>query len=430
MDLRWRLFGYVLGFALALLTAAAAWVGLALRDDVAEEMEASTRLVNVILALSAAETSRPEALQALIESGHLRHIALALERSSLEQAAPPAASGGLARLATLLIGERPIHERRVALGDAVLVIRADASAEIREVLRDGLRSMATLLVFSLAMAAVAWLAAHRALRPVRALEQGLDRIGRGDGAVSLPPFRLREFASIALAIERLSADLATARDNERALSRQLLELQERERRELARELHDEFGQALTAVNLSATYIERQAGRASPEQLQACARDIRQEASRMLGQVRTLLAQLRPHGLDGRQIVDALNDLVRGWRGRAPQIGIETEFPPTLPALPPQAGLALYRTLQEALTNVLRHSVASRVRLSLQTRGPAVELTVCDNGVGTVEAVCQRARGGMLGMRERAELAGGRCWLADAPGGGLQVRLSLPLASAA
>ena len=151
---------------------------------------------------------------------------------------------------------------------------------------------------------------------------------------------------------------------------------------------------------------------------------------MLGQVRTLLAQLRPHGLDGRQIVDALNDLVRGWRGRAPQIGIETEFPPTLPALPPQAGLALYRTLQEALTNVLRHSVASRVRLSLQTRGPAVELTVCDNGVGTVEAVCQRARGGMLGMRERAELAGGRCWLADAPGGGLEVWLSLPLASAA
>lgn len=127
------------------------------------------------------------------------------------------------------------------------------------------------------------------------------------------------------------------------------------------------------------------------------------------------------------MVDALNDLVSGWRGRAPGIGIETEFPPTLPTLPPAAGLALYRTLQESLTNVLRHSVASRVRLSLQQVGRAVELTVCDNGVGQVADVVRRARGGLLGMRERAEMAGGRCWLDEAPGGGLRVHLSLPLA---
>ena len=94
-----------------------------------------------------------------------------------------------------------------------------------------------------------------------------------------------------------------------------------------------------------------------------------------------------------------------------------------------AGLVLYRTVQEALTNVLRHSVASSVRLSIREVGKAVELTVCDNGVGKVQDVVHRARGGLLGMRERAEMAGGRCWFDDAPEGGLQVRLSLPLSAA-
>ena len=427
MDLRWRLFGYVLGFALALVAAAAAWVGLALKEDVAEEMEASTRLVNVILAVSAAPEFRVDQLQSILEGGQLRHVAVSVERSNLEQGVTPAASGPLATLVDYLLEGRQIHERRIPMGGGTLVIRADARAEIHEVLRDGARIIVTLVVFSLGMAVLAWLAAHRALKPVRELEQGLARIGRGEARVSLPPFQLKEFSSIAGAIERLSAELTESQAARQQLARQLLELQETERRELARELHDEFGQALTAVNISAAFIERHAGRASPEDLKESARDISNEATRMLGQVRTLLSQLRPHGLEGLQMVDALNDLVSGWRGRVPEIGIETEFPATLPVLSPLAGLALYRTLQEALTNVLRHSVASRVRLSLQECGRGLELSVCDNGVGQVADVIRRSRGGLLGMRERAEMAGGHCWLADAPGGGLQVRLSLPLA---
>ncbi len=426
MDLRWRLFGYVLGFALGLLVMAVAWVGLALREDVAEEMEASTHLVNTILALRASDGQSSGELEALLAGGQLRHVALSVERSNMEQGVAPQADGILPALVDHLMEGRKIHERRIALGDRVLVIRADARAEIHEVLRDGVRIIATLVVFSLGMAVVAWLAAHRALKPVRELEQGLARIGRSEERITLPPFRLREFASIASAMERLSVELAETRAARQQLARQLLELQETERRELARELHDEFGQALTAVSISAAYIERHAGRASPDDLAESARDIRNESTRMIGQVRTLLSQLRPHGLEGLQMVDALNDLVSGWRGRAPDIGIETAFPSTLPALPPAAGLALYRTLQESLTNVLRHSVASRVCLSLQQVGKAVELTACDNGVGKVADVVRKARGGLFGMRGRAEMAGGRCWLDEAPGGGLRVHLSLPL----
>jgi len=262
---------------------------------------------------------------------------------------------------------------------------------------------------------------------VRELERGLAHLGGGEGDAPLPRFELKEFASIAAAIERLSGELARARQAERDMARRLLELQEAERQDLARELHDELGQGLTAISVAAACIERQAARGSADALLASACDIRQESGRMLGLVRNRLAQLRPHGLDGLRVVDALNELVASWRGRAPEIGIETEFEDRLPALPPLAGLALYRTLQEALTNVLRHSVASRVQLSLRQVGQDVELTIADNGVGRPADALQGARGGLTGMRERAAMAGGRCWLDDTPGGGLQVRLSLPVA---
>lgn len=429
MDLRWRLFGHVLGFALALLLAAAAWVGLALRVDVAEETAASVRLANTLLAVSSARNLQASDMERLLSGGQLRHVALTVERSNLEQSGPAVEGGMLDRLVDALTGARQIQEQRIPLGDGTLVIRADPRAEIHEVLRDGLRMIATLIVFSIVLAFAAWFAAHRALKPVRALEDGLARVGRDEGPVSLPAFRLKEFSAIAGAIERMSAELSQTRAEREALARRVIEIQERERREIARELHDEFGQSLTAVGVSAAYIERQAGRAAVDEIVASARDIREEARRLTVQVRSLLSQLRPQGLDGGQIVDALGVMVRSWQGRAPQIGIEASLPEKLPALPPAAGLALYRTAQEALTNALRHSVASKVRLSVQQVGRAVELTVCDNGVGCAQEVSQRARGGLLGMRERAELAGGRCWFDEAPGGGLQVRLSLPLAAA-
>lgn len=429
MDLRWRLCGHVLGFALALLVAAAAWVGLALREDVAEEMEASVRLVNTMLAVSAAQDYRAGDMERLLASGQLRHIALRVERSSLEQQPQAGTASLLDRLVDHFTGGRDIHERRIPLGDGMLVIRADARAEIAEVLRDGARMMVTLLAFCVAMAVVAWMAAHRALKPVRDLEEGLARVGRGEGKVSLPAFRLKEFSAIAGAIERMSAELEETRVARQELARQLLELQENERRELARELHDEFGQSLTAVSVSAAYIERNIAKASADKLAESARDIRTEAVRMIVHVRNLLSQLRPHGLDGLLMKDALNDLVASWRHRAPEIGIDAAFPDTLPPLPPSAGLALYRTVQEALTNVLRHSVASQVRLCVQQVGRTLELTICDNGVGKAQEIMRHSRGGLLGMRERAEMAGGCCSFDEAPEGGLQVRLSLPLAAA-
>ncbi len=427
MDLRWKLFGTVLGFALALLTAAAAWIGGALQRDATQEMAASARLVDAIRAASAAPGMRVDELERLLGAEPLRHVRLQIERSNLEHSVSDAPAGPMDLLAAALLGERTVPEQRIPLADGVLVVRADAHAEIREILWDGAGLMLTLLVFSVAMAVVAWLAAHRALKPVRELEAGLARIARDTGPVRLPEFELREFSRIGVAIERLAGDLARERADRQTLARRLVELQEAERRELARELHDEVGQALTAMGVRAAFIERHAGRADAVRLSACARDIRTESGRLVKLVGTVLARLRPRGLDdGAQVAAALDGLVRTWQHRAPEVAIEADLPARLPALPPSAGLALYRTLQEALTNALRHSLADRVTLSLRADADAIDLVVSDNGGGRATDVAARGRGGLLGMRERAEMAGGRVWLSDGPDGGLSVRLSLPL----
>lgn len=435
VDLRVRLVVWLSGFSLALLAGACVVVGLNLRQDVAEEMAASARLADLMLGISQAGSA--EQIAGLLAAGELRHVQVRLDRSVLEQS--PAAglqhlppSGAEALLLALAGGLLPAapdagQARRIELAGpdgAVIEIRAQPLSELREILRDAARLLGVLVLFAAGTVLAAWFAADRALRPVRALEDGLARLARGEPRAALPPFSLKEFSRIADAIDQLADSLAQSRASERRLGRSLMEVQETERRELARELHDEFGQSLTAIGAAAAFVERHAAGAEPAALAECARDIRGESGRMAAQVRGLLRQLRPHGLDGLGMLDALRELIAGWRQRAPQISIGLALPASLPALPPDAGLALYRTAQEALTNVLRHAGASRVDIALGQAGGELLLRIADNGCGRAGEILGRAGGGLLGMRERAAMAGGALMLDDTPGGGLTVGLRL------
>lgn len=434
MDLRVRLVVRLSGFALALLAGACLVVGLNLRQDVAEEMAASARLADLMLAIG--QTQPAEAIAGLIAAGELRHVQVTLDRSVLEQspAQPPVpapTSGAdavlLALFGWLLPSQADAAVRRIELagGDgAALLIRAEPLSELREILRDAARLLGLLLLFAAGTVLAAWHAADRALRPVRALEDSLARLARGDTQTALPSFQLKEFRRIAGAIERLADSLAQSRAAERRLGRCLMEVQETERRELARELHDEFGQSLTAIGAAAAFVERHAAAAEPAQLAECARDIRGESGRMSAQVRGLLRQLRPHGLEGLGMLDALRELIAGWHQRLPGVALEVALPARLPALSAEAGLALYRTVQEALTNVLRHAAASRVDIALAADGNGLLLRVADDGCGRAAEVMRRAGGGLLGMRERAAMAGGEFRLEDRPGGGLVTLLRL------
>lgn len=422
MDLRKRLL-HALGALLAGLLVVATAIHLhSLREDVAAEIDASTRLAHALLAAARIDPALPadEAaaqLRAIASDGALRHLTISLDGA---EATPPHAAGPLARLFGADAPERAGESLRI--GDHELRITPNPASEIDERFGDIVRLLITLLLFSGATLLVAWWSAHRALSPVRELEAGLARLARGEPAAGLPAFRLREFDRIAGAIEALAAALRESRAAQRSLARRLIRVQEDERRTLARELHDEMGQTLTAINATAAHLERRAGAGEAAGIVECAGELRRDIRACGRQLRGILKSLRPHGLDAGGLGGALRELVDGWRARATGIVFRLELPMPLPPLGDEAALTLYRVVQEGLTNVVRHSGARRCDVRLATDGGAIRAEIEDDGRGLPPGA---AGGGLSGMAERLDMVGGRLELAPGAAGGLRLTATLP-----
>lgn len=226
--------------------------------------------------------------------------------------------------------------------------------------------------------------------------------------------------------KRAEAQLGAAHARQQALARRLLEIQESERRQLARELHDEIGQALTATKLGLLTLPRPEDPAAAEALDRSIVIV--EAA--LAQTRSLSLALRPPLLDDLGLEAALRwlaDCQSRISGRALRLTLEElEVRPS-----PDVETACFRIAQEAITNALRHSGAERIDIDLRRAGPELVLTVRDDGRGfDIAAARARAAGGgsfgLLGMEERAELAGGRVAWRSGEGRGTELRAHFPL----
>ena len=203
----------------------------------------------------------------------------------------------------------------------------------------------------------------------------------------------------------------------RESGRRILAAQEDERMRIARELHDEVGQTLTAIALRA---ERAAGSAAPTQQLALA-EIADTALRSLEDVRRIGRELRPEALDDLGLVNALVALcVR--LDRQGDVRVRRDLSWQLPELSPEVELVIYRTAQEALTNVLRHAHAHEVLVALDTAADHVVLTVRDDGRGLPEGPRER---GLRGMRERAMVIGAELDVLPGPQRGTEIVLSVP-----
>jgi signal transduction histidine kinase len=224
-----------------------------------------------------------------------------------------------------------------------------------------------------------------------------DKLG-GDVRFSENDLRLAEtFGTRAAVAVDLSERLA--RD---ALQR-VVEAQELERRRLARELHDETGQALTSILLGLKTLD---DRVEDETLRPAVAELRELVVSTLQDVRRLAVELRPTALDDFGLVAALERLTDSY---AEQTGIAVDFEATLPEgrLPPDVETALYRIVQECLTNVIKHARATRVSILLTRHGGVVKAVVEDDGTGFDPAAGRTGAIGLVGMRERLALLGGR-----------------------
>jgi two-component system, NarL family, sensor histidine kinase UhpB len=217
---------------------------------------------------------------------------------------------------------------------------------------------------------------------------------------------------------RRHAQLRRALGENRYLVGRLFAVQEDERRRLARELHDELGQTLNAVKLDAMAL--------PES--AAARRIADNADHVYRAAADLVRNLRPPALDELGLAAALEACVARWRASYPDLQVQLSLGGELDGLGETMNLAVYRMVQEALTNCVRHARATHCYIDL-TRVPDREdsllLEMRDDGSGFAEA-SRRAGGGLTGMRERATLLGGRFELLSAPGQGVTIRIELPV----
>ena len=209
---------------------------------------------------------------------------------------------------------------------------------------------------------------------------------------------------------------------ERDALRRVMDAQELERRRLARELHDETGQALTSLLLGLRAVEE----ADEDERRERLASVRELTVATLQDVRRLAVELRPKALDDFGLVPALERLVATF---TEQTGIRVDLEETLGGsrLPPETETALYRITQEALTNVVKHAHATRVSIVLTRKDASVTAVIEDDGRGFDPANTREDGFGLLGMRERVELIGGRLGV-EANGAGTAVVAVVPVLS--
>lgn len=230
--------------------------------------------------------------------------------------------------------------------------------------------------------------------------------------------RQRQLGREMAARDASDAALQAAHARNRELARQNIVALEAERKYLARELHDELGQYLNAIKLDAVRLEGDA-----------ATRIVAHADHVHRAVSDLIRRLRPVGLDELGLGAALEHCVSRWRQTVPTVEFELELDGTLEGLEDATNLAVFRLIQEGLTNAARHADAARVEVSV--RGPAqadgsgfVEVDVTDDGRG-FETASTPPGFGLAGMRERIELLGGSLAVDSEPGAGTCLRARLP-----
>lgn len=321
-----------------------------------------------------------------------------------------------------------------------VIVHSDPADEILEAWNEARPLLLLIVAIGFLTNAVVVFSVWRALKPIDVIRDALDRIGRGELHPTLPSVATPELRTIIDGVIALGGHLEQARSDNQRLLRHSLEVQERERRSIARELHDEMGQSLAAMDAEAALLQQRLGSTVPE-LTSRAGGIRAGIAQLYDGLHSLLARLRPAGLDEFGLGPTLEHLVADWSARCPQIRFEVRI--EVERIPGEAlgQVYLYRIAQEALVNATRHAQARRISLMLfgDVDG-SLHLRIADDGIGLPADLSlqpsaeerQRARPdgrragfGLLGMAERAEALGARLTIDSQPNQGTSVSLRLP-----
>jgi len=261
-----------------------------------------------------------------------------------------------------------------------------------------------LTFFVLLNALVYWLLGHW-LQPLQPMIKAINQMEQGDLSARLPKFDLPEFEIIGHSLGRMAESLAAERQLEenRQVTHLIQKHIEDERRSLARELHDELGQYVTAIKTFAVAIANKTKEKAPE-VEASAQTIVAAANHIYDGMHNIIKQLRPGSLDNLGLSETLKDLVNNVQKQQPNLTIKLKLSGELGALGETLNINIYRVVQESINNAIKHAEATQMTIDLATtKTGALQLTISDNGKGMdINAVDQSNHFGLLGMRERIQ----------------------------
>lgn len=450
MKLRTRLNIVVTGLTAAFVIVLILFEIQNTRASVREEIEAANRVASQLLGRLAGIYSREGGtqlvLQFLDQLGRVRANDIILRSATgAELYRSPASTWKAGRQAPAWFERMltPNTARHIfpLPGGGELVIEAQSSRAVLDAWDDLTRLFTLAVVMLLLVSGLAFVLIGRALAPIPIIADGLQRIQRGELAFRLPELAGSEARTIGLAFnrmaqavednvqaERKARDAETRLEERSEMARLVEQRVEEERRLIAHELHDEFGQSVTAIRSLALAIANQAGADKPA-IDNAARLISEEAARLYDAMHGLIPRLMPLSLDTLGLAETLENLVSDWQRRYPSIELTVRH--DLPAdLGPSVTLTIYRVVQEGLINALRHAQASRVEINLESResktGQQMVVTISDDGVGLPEQWSRPGHFGLRGLADRVERLNGTLLVSNRQPRGVCLTADFPL----
>ena len=402
------------------------------RSSIREESEASLRLasslIDAAIKIHQDEASTRNWMDSIRQIEHLRHLKITIDTGPItgliESKPQPFAHPDVPRWFRWAVRGAPMRmERSVLLGperEVRILLESFQEDELYEAWGET-RSLMELLTLLFALIYVLiHVLVMRSLRPVGVLVEGLKHIETGDYSARLPVLKLPELNRLAEGINRLAQSLEKSQGEIRRLSRHQLDIQEEEREWIARELHDEFGQNLTAIRMLSSSL----GSESSDRA-AISQEIFGITQRLFSVLRQLLRRLRPMVLEDLGLEAAIQEMIQPWAERDDARKVLIALDPQLQAIRGQQALVIYRIVQEAFTNMLRHSHASQFTVLIQHHQGRIHLVLSDNGIGSGPETASEGFG-LLGMRERVLDWGGQFQIDSRPGQGFRIEIDLPL----
>ena len=327
------------------------------------------------------------------------------------------------------------------LPDGKLTVQANASRAVLDAWDEAITLVFGAVVMLVVLNGLVYGLVGRTLRPFGRIVEALNQLEAGRFDVTLPPLPGAEAGTIGKAFNRMVGMLQGHIETERRAVRAELQLSEsreltrwvdhqieQERRLIARELHDELGQSVTAMRSMALSIAQRVGPLDAQAEQA-ARTIADESSRLYDAMHGMIPRLAPRVLDNFGLADALADLAERTRRSHPGAQIDLQADMAGVQLGSEAALALYRAAQEGLTNALRHGRAQHVGVQLRAVDDGLVLELADDGVGlSPDWAGKKGHHGLRWLAERVQGLGGSFELAATPPRGVRLTVHLPLIS--